>query len=121
MINILLSFFQSKLGKQLLIGLAVTIALYGCYRYIYNSGVDYQKSIYQTEYVDKLNKVLLEQKTKQDEAYKQGIESVKQEQKTITIYKDRVITVEKIIEKYKDCKMIDKDYTDYMKELKDLK
>jgi len=121
MFTIILTFLQSKLGKQLLIGLAVSIALYSGYRYVFNKGVAYQKSLYQTEYVTKLNQVLLEQKTKQEQAYKQGVEAATKEQKTITIYKDRVITVDKIIEKYKDCKMEEKDFTNYMNELKALK
>ena len=118
---IALNFLKSKLGKQILIGLAISIALYSGYRYVFNKGVAYQKALYQTEYVTKLNQLLLEQKKAQEQAYKQGVEAATKEQKTITIYKDRVITVDKIIEKYKTCKMEDKDFTNYIDELKALK
>ena len=121
MLFTILSFIKSKLGIRILLLLALSIALFTGYKYIFNKGVNYQKGIYQTEYVEKLNKILEEHKIAQDKAYIQGFELASKEQKIEYKYIERKVEVEKIVEKYKDCKMTDTDFNLYLKELRDLK
>jgi hypothetical protein len=118
---IVLKFIKSDLGKKIIIAALIILSLISAYYYIFNKGRDYQKDIYQAEYIETMNKIMIEHKKAQEIAYKKGLDMASKEEKIVIKYVDRKVQVEKIVEKYKECKMSDTDFNLYLKELRDLK
>lgn len=87
----------------------------------YNKGIIEERNRQKLIQIKVLEEMIKENKIKQDEAYNQGVESVKKEKEIQIVYKEKIKVVEKIVEVNpnldKDlCKLPDEEF-EKMKEL----
>lgn len=119
--SVIFNFFNTKIGQAVGLILIACIGLWyinnRAYSKGYDSGISYQLQIQQ----EAVSKLLKEKEILQEQANKETVETVKVETKIVTVYKDKIKEVEKLVYKYQDCKMDDKDFTEYKEMLEAIK
>ena len=115
----MIQLFNNKYIKYIVIFLIITLMNFLIYNKGYKAGVLFEESKNQKVIIEILKKKEIEQIKAVEDAKK----TVEKEVQIVTKYKDRVIEVEKIINKieYKNCKMNDTDFKDYKKLLEEIK
>lgn len=109
----------SKTFKYLASAVAISLAMLFIYKHIYNNGYEAAKKEYQDELIQELAK---QKKTYEIVVAKAEL-AVKQEEKIKTVYKDRIVTIEKIVEKpiYLEPVLSNEDYEEFRKAQGDVK
>jgi len=120
--NGLISFFSTKVGQIVLMVLVALASLWYANYSGYKKGVAYENTRAQKVYIEKLNNAIAKAEKEKQEAVKDARETAEKEKEIITIYKDRVKTVERIIQSpAAKCKLEKNDFNEVVKILKDIK
>jgi len=117
--SLIKGFLTSRIGLYVI---AIIFIVAGCfvgYKYIFNQGYEKAKSEYNQALVIELEK----QKKLSEIIIQKAQITHAQEEKIKIVYKDRIKTIEKIVEKpiYKECVMSNEDYDIYKKSVEEVK
>lgn len=96
----------------MILALSILCILFVLYKHIYNNGYDKAKNEDKIEYSRQLTVALNKVKLEQMKANTKADAVAQAEVRINTVYKDRIVTIDKIVEKqvYKDCKLSDDDF-----------
>ncbi len=122
-INNVIAFFSTKVGQIILVILLALGALWFSHSKGFDSGVKKERAEATKEYNIKLSKALAKAKEDQDIAVKNARETAKKEIQIVTVYKEKIVEVEKIKNnpKIKDCVLPTEDFKKLNKILDDIK
>ena len=119
-LSVFISFANTKIG-MIVIGIALVIAsVFYAHNSGVNSGITYQKQVYQKEYDAQLAKLKAEQLEKQDKANKDGELFLEKQKKLAVVYLKKISDLEKLIKnnptsKTNKCIKDDKVFDDFLK------
>lgn len=118
-IKLIKSFINTRLFIYICIALITLFVIVKAYNNVYNKGYLKAKEEAKEELL-----IELEKQKKVTEIHVQKAQVVfNNEERIKTIYKDKIITIEKIVEKpiYKECKMENEDFLMYKKIMEEIK
>lgn len=124
--SVLIAFASTKLGQIILLILSILMSIFYAYNLGFKKGMERQQIIYQIQFDKELEIKTKEQKIEQEKANKEAIAFVLSQQKDNIVYKDKIVTIEKLVKSspkiIKQCdEVTDEDFIKYKKELKGIK
>lgn len=120
---LIINFLKSRVGLFLIGSVLVSIGLFTMYHYIYNKGFNDAKNEDRNQYNEQLTIALNKQKQLFDKEVEKAKAVQSSEEKIKIEYRDRIKTVDKIVEKtiYKECVMPEQDFNQIKKTLESIK
>lgn len=124
--NIFIAAASTKFGQVILLLISICMSIFYSYHVGFNKGMIKQQLIYQIQFDKELELKIKEQKIEQEKANKDAIDFVIAQQKNNIVYKDKIVTIEKLVKSspkiVKQCdEVTDEDFIKYKKELKGIK